>query len=597
MNSSLKSRSARRSILGGVFVAALVLGGVAPPALADTVVVATPGGADITVSAALGSVTMSATFSSIEVAGDSTFQSFPVANEYPEGSGITGAGDLVYFIDTSATLAVGSTITTCLEFDPAEIGNVAVRLYVQNPISGLLIDGTTSNPTPDSACILENVADKANSYLPVFTAVPIVPQPLPIFTNEYELSVEPDVGPINLEDEGLIDGDFPILKVRFSNLSDSAILISFGIDMRLEGVADRFWLDDTWGGVSAFGSYFARSIEPGNQLAWDVPDWPGRDYSFYLLESGDQSDFGQLLGTYETTGRFVSFDFSSLALVDGSFTLGSEAVVSGTGSTPEVFPGVTATVTSSGLTPGDELALWLAPGLDYFWFYFTGAVLPVDAVNVGSGVVAPDGSLSATFEVPSNTPLGSYQLMVGDPADRFWPAGSYSSFQVTLPSSSGSVTAPAGQTVTVDLGATDVSFSTGSNELGTVSAALSTTGPILDGFIFTSNPQLYYHLSSTVDPTSPVLVCITYDPLMLTGEVPYLYHYANGQWQNITTTRTAGYVCGTTTSFSPFTLGYPVEGQPVNKDGCKDGGWELSALPVFSNQGTCVSYFVAAVKK
>ena len=54
-------------------------------------------------------------------------------------------------------------------------------------------------------------------------------------------------------------------------------------------------------------------------------------------------------------------------------------------------------------------------------------------------------------------------------------------------------------------------------------------------------------------------VCIAYDPLNLPGGPPRLYHFDTGgnAWLDITTTQSNGEVCGTTTSFSPFALGYP----------------------------------------
>jgi hypothetical protein len=37
----------------------------------------------------------------------------------------------------------------------------------------------------------------------------------------------------------------------------------------------------------------------------------------------------------------------------------------------------------------------------------------------------------------------------------------------------------------------------------------------------------------------------------------------------------------------------PTQGQLTSKDQCKDGGWQNSTDPVFVNQGDCVSYFVS----
>jgi hypothetical protein len=94
---------------------------------------------------------------------------------------------------------------------------------------------------------------------------------------------------------------------------------------------------------------------------------------------------------------------------------------------------------------------------------------------------------------------------------------------------------------------------------GVTTATVSATGPVADGFTLTSDPPLYYHLSTTSTFTGLVTVCIEYDPANLPGQVPRLYHFDTvaGRWVDITTTSVLGTVCGQTTSFSPFTLGYP----------------------------------------
>lgn len=436
----------------------------------------------------------------------------------------------------------------------------------------------------------------------VLASAPIVEGPLPVVTPEYEISLTPRFG-----QNDFTGGDGFVLDLRIVNPTDTDLRIGFAVDLAVQGNLDRLWLPEAWGLTAAdeqaqfLVDFFAAPIAPGATFELTIPDWPGKTYGFYLLaDVAGPADPGQLVGYSTTSGGFVPM---VLNLSDPDFAridLGREATVAGAGANPELFRGVTATVTASGLTPGENLELWLAPDLDYFIFYFLGATLPANAINVGAGTVGPGGVLSTTFEIPANAPLGNYQLIVGNPANRYWPAGSYTSFTVSLPSVTNAATTPLGIAVpvSVPLGATlvDLIFPSVTG-VGQTTVASSTTGPVNDSsFVLASNPYVYYHIDSTATFGGLVEVCITYNPLTLTGGIPWLYHQKqvgpnSYSWQNITTSRVSGKVCGLTNSFSPFTLGYKTEVVLTNKDQCKSGGWATSTVPVFRNQGSCVSHF------
>lgn len=421
-------------------------------------------------------------------------------------------------------------------------------------------------------------------------------------SDEYAITLERVLG--GPEDTDWIWGSSrgSYLELTITNLSGAPQVIALGADLHEPGVLDPLWLGETWnaGPDSELGSFFKRTLDASvdAQLIEKLPDWPGKTYAFYRLDDGNGAlAQPQLIGTHTTGGGFVPFAYDEPT---GALDIGQTAEVSGV----EIFPGATATVTASGLTAGEELGLWLTPGYDYFWFLLTGAQLPAEAVNVGSGVVASTGELSAPFVVPHDTPYGSYQLMVGDPATRDWPAGTEQSFRIDPPAQSSTEATPTGSdvAVTVPLGPTSVDLAFPSvTTAGETTAVSSATGPETTGFTIPTDPALYFHISTTAEYTTPVEVCINYDPATVSASLIDLYHYTvtrdadgvviSSQWTNITTTRESGRVCGLTDSFSPFTLGVPTDPQ-ARASMCANGGWRASTSPVFKNQGDCVRYLL-----
>jgi hypothetical protein len=596
----------------------LVLTGITAPAFAlGPIDVATPTGTDVAVTAELGTVDVTATFSEVFVAGDTHFETFPV-----EDYDLTGLGtvDTVYGVSTDADWTDGE-LEVCISYNPdAVVGRPAIWSYTWNADTEVYewID-RTSPSAQGSACGVDTSAEYSGVYVLEYTRDPAYIG-VPVVTSDYAIDVVAGYG-----DSSFYDGG-PTLTITVENLSDSDLTIGLGLDLAVDGVFDRLWQSAFWSASDYAGIEvgFTFTVAPGE--VWDgvtrdgsdldssdpdvtppdsgviLPEWQGKSYAFYRLTGPDFGvENGELIAFYDAPGRFVP----TVAVFEDdttSFAIGSEAVVSGVGPAPELFPGVEATVTADELTPGDVYELWLAPGLDYFWLYLIGGELPDDAVAVGTGIVDSGGVLDANFEIPLSTPFGGYQLVVGVADERFWPAGSYSSFDVAPPALAVEEdVAVAAETVSVALGfnTVDFTFPDPVTSAATVTASVSTTGPAPDNtFVVTSYPALYFHLDTTVEFDGFVEVCLTYDPLQVEGGIPYLYHFSTQPdgsrlWENISTTRTDGKVCGLTDSFSPFTLGYPVRDKLTTISQCLNGGWATSTAPLFRNQGACVAYFVS----
>ncbi len=233
----------------------------------------------------------------------------------------------------------------------------------------------------------------------------------------------------------------------------------------------------------------------------------------------------------------------------------------------QLFPGVTATVEASGLPPNRELELWLAPAFDYFYAALLGGILLDTSAFAGTVTTAADGTLSEPLTVPAGVVFDtSYRLFAGDAEDRYWPAGTYRSFTITSPLAEGTAPVDVDDTeASVPLASTSVDFVFPAGTAGTWSAAVSTTGPVVNQFSLAGDVPLYYHLDYSESlGGAEVEVCITYSVANIPGDPPRLFHFAPVevgafQWADITTSQAPGKVCGVTTSFSPFALGYPDE--------------------------------------
>lgn len=368
----------------------------------------------------------------------------------------------------------------------------------------------------------------------------------------------------------------PVLRLDIANNAAEARHLGLGTDFVTQGDIDMLWTPEPWGAFAevseSFRDTFWLTLQPGEALStyggaastWrgELPAWSGHSLRVFELSEppvAGAQPAATPLATLVVPGRFVPANLENADLEDPSAIIGERAAVDGGGGSPTLFPGVTASVTASNLTPGEQLELWIAPNLDYFFFALYGGVLPFNAIRIGTGTVGADGKLLANFTLAEETAFGNYQLVAGVRSERYWPAGSWDGFQVTAaPDEKVAITAP-GETAELVLGPTQVTASYPAAWAGETTAVLTSTGPVAQGFQLASYPPLYYHLSTDAPFEGLATVCIEYDPLNLPGQVPRLFHFdpASQRWEDVTTTRVDGKVCGETSSFSPFALGYP----------------------------------------
>lgn len=397
----------------------------------------------------------------------------------------------------------------------------------------------------------------------------------------------------------------PMLVYRPSvtNNSDETRYIGFGTDFEVQGEIDELWTPEAWGAFSdlmedsSILDIFVAELAPGMELAdangasgWSsgMPAWSGHTITMFELipsEVEGENPAAIPLAAVTTPGRFVAADLSDGSIDNLSAVLGQRATVVGGSGTPELFAGLAGTVTASGLPPNQQFELWIAKDFNYAYFQILGGALPVGAVKVGTGTVNATGALSTAFALPFDLEPGSYQLVVGSRTERYWPAGSYDDFTVgPRPNLTEEPNDPVGEggtqigldLATTALGSTQVTITyPEGTSAGLTSAVHSTAGPIPLGFAVITDPPLYLHLSTTAEFDDDVVVCIDYDPGVVTGPTPRMYHFdpVSNTWQDITSSQQTGQVCGVTSSFSPFVLGYPetfdFEGffEPVSNDG------------------------------
>jgi hypothetical protein len=374
----------------------------------------------------------------------------------------------------------------------------------------------------------------------------------------------------------------PVFRPEITNLSSGTKYFGFGTDFVTQGTIDPLWTADAWGAFTDVidessllelfwvelpgGASLSSGATGGSASSWysGMPSWSG--HTIRIFELSASPDLVAVpdavpLASVSTPGGFVAADLSDGDIGNLSAVLGQRATVAGGGGTAELFPGLTATVEASGLTPDTTMEVWIAKDLNYAYFQILGGGLPVGAQKIGERAVGANGTLSSTFTLPSDLALGRYQLVIGVRGERYWPAGSYDDFEVTAPATTASDTiALSDASASIDLGLTQVTLAfPGATSAGDVTAAVSTTGPIPDGFFLASNPPLYYHVDSTANLGGASTICIVYNPATLPDGAPRLYHFDTSvpRWVDITTSQEAGRTCGLTSSFSPFTLGYP----------------------------------------
>ncbi|TFD62809.1 hypothetical protein E3T39_02470 [Cryobacterium suzukii] len=130
---------------------------------------------------------------------------------------------------------------------------------------------------------------------------------------------------------------------------------------------------------------------------------------------------------------------------------------------------------------------------------------------------------------------------------------------------------------------------------GITSSALTTTGPTPSGFTTMTDPPVYLNLETTAGYGGSILVCLSFDTSTMTDEQAldqHLYHFVDGAWQDITSQRSYGRVCGTTSSLSPFVVGEPLRAPSLapaptpSVTGTPQVGFQLTAVPGRWGPGT-----------
>lgn len=395
------------------------------------------------------------------------------------------------------------------------------------------------------------------------------------------------------------------------NFTDTPQTYGLAADLKTAGVEQRLWLPETFpdapNSAADLASLFS-IVVPAHSSAQSMaegflPDWPGITYDFYRIAvDGVSLAEPELIGTFATTGTHVAMRF----VENGGNGLEGNIGQPATFSASAVYPGTSTVATAAGLTPGEQLGLWLSPGIDYFSFLASGAHLAADAVYVGEGFVAPDGTLTATLSVPPNLALGSYQLLVGNTDGRNWPAGTTTPIEVVAappgtPVSGSAVVGPTldNPSVDVNFDNASVSFDFGSTVQsgGVTTATVSDSGPTVSGFTFAGGTPLYYYLHTSAVFTGPVEVCFSYDTAEFGTGPLTIQHFANGAWATLpdgpNSDNANGVACGMTDSFSPFVLAKslaPVDVTLTKIQQCLHGGWATSTNPVFTSQAKCVTY-------
>jgi hypothetical protein len=453
------------------------------------------------------------------------------------------------------------------------------------------------------AALISSVAVTASPAIAVDT-VPVIT----ISDSQTEIQVDRVLTLGGDDDFGFGTTSSSRLQVSFENLTDTPETYGLAADMETKGVEQRAWLPETFGeGFEGVEDIFSVGIDAHStgRSQWDgyLPDWPGETYGFYRIAvDGVDLAMPELVGSFTNAGTWVRFSFADEQI--GQLATFDD---------PQVYQGADTIARASGLTPGEQLGLWLSPGIDYFSFMITGARLAEDAVYVGEGFVAADGTLTASLAVPpdlsADPTYGTYyQLLVGNAENRNWPAGSTSSIKVVVPPLGTVVegSALAGPTLDDPLvtktfdssGAgegTGVSLDFGSSAVtspGVTTTTVSDSGPTVTGFTFATNPPTYYYLHTTATFTGQVEVCVYYDPAVVTGGPFSLLHYVNGAWVTLPNGPNwgDGSACGLTDSFSPFVMAKTSQVTLTKVSQCLHGGWATSTNPVFKSQVKCITY-------
>ncbi|WP_314502654.1 PxKF domain-containing protein [uncultured Microbacterium sp.] len=406
----------------------------------------------------------------------------------------------------------------------------------------------------------------------------------PVVTGEVSVefqSASSTTSPFNREE--LLD---PMIAYRpvIRNDSDEIRLFGFGTDFTIQGQVDHLWTAEAWGAFdeladeSGILGNFVLELGPHQSSAglgtWDagMPSWSGHTITVFQLtpdpQDAEADPTATSLASVTTPGRFVAanLDDGNLDIANLSAAMGTRLSVAGV-ETPDLYSGLAGTVTASGLPPNEQLELWVIEDYNYALFQVMGGALPAGAIKVGTRTVDSNGLLSGVFVLP----LGlredtSYQMVAGVRGERYWPAGTWDDFVIkpTPPEALWQTPAATSGAVAASFDLLDLdgfglnallTFAQGSSA-GQTTVVSSAVGPLPTGFKLALDSPLYVHINSTVTLQGEAKVCLTYDSAVY--DEPRLFHYdvALDAWDDITSTYGDDVVCGFTTSFSPFALGY-----------------------------------------
>jgi Tol biopolymer transport system component len=280
--------------------------------------------------------------------------------------------------------------------------------------------------------------------------------------------------------------------------------------------------------------------------------------------AGEEADGRSVFPSISDDGRYVAFTSNSSTLAANTFAFRSGLYVhdrvTGVTTVESVQPnGAEADGGISDISPDGRYLAFVTPNA------------PEIVPGAGSQVVILRDRVAGTSDAVQANANG-YVAIDADGSVVAFDAGS-NVFAVRNTSGSG-VNTPFGAGVVVTPvdggGGTPVTLNfDGVINGGTTTVTSSSSGPAAPSGFQTGSPATFYDVATTAAFTGNVSVCVTYDPAAYADpNAASLWHYDTGAsaWTDITTSvDTSNHVvCGTTTSFSPFTVLEPEVGPPAD---------------------------------